>query len=270
MSRSVADWNLERLSARARDTLERIAGPHADGTPLDELAARHGLSKREVSLRMAELRSELDAQQHGATLRPLTGSEYEALKESIRAHGQQMPALVDPATGELLDGHHRRRACEELGLELKTEPYHGELHHDVALALNLVRRSVTPADRRRAVAAELMRDPQRSDRAVAAAVGVTHPTVALVRRELEQHGQVESLTTRIGADGKRQAASKPPRQEAEPQGRLDYIALELRSLSELEDRQHAHAQADRLVSEALRLAGLDQVADAFEAGRWWQ
>lgn len=287
MSRSVADWDLDRLSARARETLERIAGPHADGVTLEEIAEQLGLPKREISKRLGELRDELDAQhavKHGATVRALSDSEYETLKDSIRGHGQLVPALVDPATGELLDGHNRQRACAELDLELWTIPLRpsGDSAHDLALAINYVRRHLTSSDRRRAIAAELMLNPDRSDRQIAALVGTTHPTVAAVRRELERHGQVERFTTRVGSDGKRQVAAKArtaptssaPSEPGPDDGRLltrlDYIELELRALTELDDRSHAHAKADELVSEALRLAGLGKIAAAYQAGRWWQ
>lgn len=49
----------------------------------------------------------------------LSGAEYEALKQSIKDDGQLLPIIVNEE-GVILDGHHRYKACLELGLELKT------------------------------------------------------------------------------------------------------------------------------------------------------
>lgn len=45
----------------------------------------------------------------------LSSEEYAALKASIAEHGVLVPLEYDEA-GQLLDGHHRLRACQELGL----------------------------------------------------------------------------------------------------------------------------------------------------------
>lgn len=47
----------------------------------------------------------------------LTPSEYQALKESISSEGLIYPILVN-RQGIVLDGHHRLRACRELGIRL--------------------------------------------------------------------------------------------------------------------------------------------------------
>ena len=62
------------------------------------------------------------------------------------------------------------------------------------------------------VQAELKDRPQVSDRQIAKALGVSHPTVATARKELEENGQVVKFTTSTGADGKaypRQDERKP-------------------------------------------------------------
>jgi DNA methylase/ParB-like nuclease domain len=48
----------------------------------------------------------------------MSDREYEALKEDIRSHGQQEPIVLNQS-GVVIDGHHRLRACRELGLEPK-------------------------------------------------------------------------------------------------------------------------------------------------------
>ena len=46
---------------------------------------------------------------------PLLPSEYQALTESIRAHGVQVPVIVDE-NGAIIDGHHRDQIATELGV----------------------------------------------------------------------------------------------------------------------------------------------------------
>lgn len=48
-------------------------------------------------------------------LPPLTEAEYAALKADIAERGVEVPVVYDDA-GNVLDGHHRVRACEELGI----------------------------------------------------------------------------------------------------------------------------------------------------------
>lgn len=48
----------------------------------------------------------------------LTETEYKSLKESIKEYGLWIPILVN-IHGVILDGHHRFRACNELGVQLK-------------------------------------------------------------------------------------------------------------------------------------------------------
>ena len=61
----------------------------------------------------------------GNPLPDLQPAEFEALKASIRDHGQLEPVVVSagPAcAGEIGDGHHRQRACAELGIECERQP----------------------------------------------------------------------------------------------------------------------------------------------------
>src|SRR4030042_6109160 len=46
----------------------------------------------------------------------MTEEEFEALKTSIREEGQHYPIIANEDL-EVLDGHHRFRACTELGVE---------------------------------------------------------------------------------------------------------------------------------------------------------
>src|SRR4051812_43707008 len=59
----------------------------------------------------------------GASFQPmpaLTTEEYDALKTDIAARGVLVPVVVDQH-GRLLDGHHRRQAAIELGIDCPAE-----------------------------------------------------------------------------------------------------------------------------------------------------
>lgn len=81
-------------------------------------------------------------------LRDLKGEEYEALKADIAKRGVIIPIEVDAATGEVLDGFHRLRACRELGKEAPQveRDLGGESPIEYALKLNLLRRHMTAVD----------------------------------------------------------------------------------------------------------------------------
>lgn len=74
-------------------------------------------------------------------------SAYQALVEDISRHGQKEPVLV--LDGQVIDGRHRFRACEHLGLE----PWVREVGADegdplaLVLSLNLHRRHLTESQR---------------------------------------------------------------------------------------------------------------------------
>jgi len=68
--------------------------------------------------------------------------EFEQLKESIRTEGQHYPIIVSENL-EVLDGHHRFRACLELGIEPDFEVRHFEnklLEKKFVIEANLRRR----------------------------------------------------------------------------------------------------------------------------------
>ncbi len=71
--------------------------------------------------------------------RPLSEPDFEALKASIAKIGVQNPILVDE-NGTTLDGHHRRRACEELGVDCPQKVLTGLSEadkEDLAVTLNV-------------------------------------------------------------------------------------------------------------------------------------
>src|SRR6188472_2349551 len=59
-------------------------------------------------------------QEYASLVPELSKEEYESLKQSIKENGLWFPIVVNK-DGVILDGHHRYKACQELGI--KIEPY---------------------------------------------------------------------------------------------------------------------------------------------------
>lgn len=151
-------------------------------------------------------------------LPPLSDAEYEALREDIAQNGMRHPILVDEK-GKILDGHHRARIAAELGFKPEREVLGGlsEVEkRDVAFKMNIARRHMDTAGKRAAVTASLKADPQLSDRQHGRRTGVSHPTVAGIRAELEAAGRLESFTSRVSADGRERPATQPSQPEPQP------------------------------------------------------
>src|SRR5687767_14928753 len=55
-----------------------------------------------------------------ALVAPLTNDEYEKLKDDIQRHGLEEPIKVNSQM-VILDGHHRNKACQELGIPPRFE-----------------------------------------------------------------------------------------------------------------------------------------------------
>jgi len=77
----------------------------------------------------------------------LTEIELGMLRESIRRDGVQYPVLLD-GSGNIIDGHHRKQICDELGIECPTDTrdVDPETAERLAVTLNLARRQLTTAD----------------------------------------------------------------------------------------------------------------------------
>lgn len=162
---------------------------------------------------------------------PLSDDEYEALRADIATRGVLVPVEVDE-NGAILDGHHRHRACVELGITPPTVVRTGLSEaekHEHSLRLNLARRHVTQAQRRDLIRRELERDSGRSDRAIARLVGASHPTVAAVRREING---VVNPSTPGSADMDSQQAREWLDEVRATQRRMDGLAAEAEDLSQ--------------------------------------
>lgn len=135
---------------------------------------------------------------------PLSDDDFAALKADISARGVLIPVEYDDS-GNILDGHHRVKACTELGIEWPRFVRKGLTEDEKrthARQLNLARRHLDRAQKRDLIAEQLKETPEKSNRQVAVGLGVDHKTVAAVKSELEQTGEIPQLTKTVGADGK--------------------------------------------------------------------
>jgi len=148
-------------------------------------------------------------------LPPLSEEDYEALKADIAARGVQVPVEYDEH-GNILDGHHRVRACQELGIKdwprIVRVGLSEEEKIEHALALNFVRRHLSREQRQELVAR--LRQRGLSLRRIAELLGVHHDTI---REDLSGVGNPtpENPPEATGADGKTYPARQ--RTEAERQ-----------------------------------------------------
>ena len=147
---------------------------------------------------------------------PLSADEFSALKADIKARGVQVPIEYDES-GNVLDGHHRIKAVEQLkaeGAEIPAPPRiirkglsepEKRAH---ARTLNLARRHLDQAQKRAAIAAQIKDTPERSDRQIAVELGVDHKTVGAQRAELVNGGEIPHHATTTGKDGVTQPRAK--------------------------------------------------------------
>ena len=83
--------------------------------------------------------------EYASLVSELSPEEYESLKQSIKQeNGLYVPIIVNP-DGIILDGHHRYKACQELGIEPKilVREFKDKLDEQLfVIDCNLVRRQL--------------------------------------------------------------------------------------------------------------------------------
>jgi len=164
----------------------------------------------------------------------LSDEKYEILKADIKERGVQLPVEFD-TEGYVLEGHHRIRACWELGIDEypfvvrvgMTEKQ--KFTH--ARKQNIVRRQLSREQLNSMIDDELMQDSTRSDRQIAKELGVEDKDVASRRRFLEALGKIAKSEYRVGADGKTYAVGSARNTKQQQ------IQAELEAHPEKSDRQ---------------------------------
>ena len=167
-------------------------------------------------------------------LPPLSYEEFVALRDNIAVNGVLVPIIVDSdgPKRKIIDGSHRKKIAGELGYdcpEIVQDGLDEEEKRTLARALNLARRQLTTEQKRQLIADQLNETPDRSSRWIAKMLGVTHPTVASVRGEMESSGKIYHCSLREGTDGRWQPASKTlktvVRSPVERKARVEAVTL---------------------------------------------
>lgn len=156
---------------------------------------------------------------------PLSEDEYTELKADIRNRGVMVPIEFDE-DGNVLDGHHRLKACEELGItdypKIVRSGMTEEQKRTHARKLNMARRQLNREQKQQLIREQLRETPERSDRQIAGELGVSNPTVSATRKKMEEAGQLLKINSSIGADGKER-----PRQFGRKQSQREYTTEEI-------------------------------------------
>lgn len=147
-------------------------------------------------------------------LPPLAYEDFVALRDNIAINGVLVPILVDSRgpRRKIIDGSYRKAIADELGYEcpeIVEEGLTEDEKRTLARALNLARRQFSTDQKRELIADQLRETPERSNRWIGKQLGVSHPTVASVRGELETTGKVFQFERTIGEDGKARPAAMP-------------------------------------------------------------
>jgi len=214
-------------------------------------------------------------------LPPMPAGELEALAEDIRRHDLREPITL--LNGKVLDGRHRLRACEMVGVEPR---YHELTVADVpdptayVLSANLHRRHLNRSQRAMIAAkvlqqrerrrANLPAEPGRARDTVASALNVSSRTVAHARtvrekgsaeliRAVEMGGLAVSRAARI-------AESTPQREQWDEMYRhVNRGSLRSAILAALADREvHDVSQIILLVRTTIANADEEQVRRGLE------
>jgi hypothetical protein len=156
-------------------------------------------------------------------------------EDIVQTKGLRNPIIIyvgADGAEQLLDGRNRLVALERAGFKLVENgkfnyaavPHQrvsGVDPYDLAVSLNLHRRHLDGAAKRKFAAKLLVLRPGASDRQVAGMVGISHHTVATVRNELVGRGQIAHVETRTDTKGRKQPAGKPPKPKKGPAPALE-------------------------------------------------
>ena len=183
--------------------------------------------------------------------------EYRQFVESIRDTKETYNKfIIWTYEGKVLDGWHRYKACEELGVLTPTLPYNGQDPAGFVIRTNGLRRHLTPSQRSDAIVScvkwreggrpkTVSNDtvsgpddvPQEMGRAeMAAAVGVSEPTISRARARARAAEEPE------GSD--ELAEPRPPTKAERLEAERDALALDVQEkagrIDEMEDELQFH------------------------------
>jgi len=191
-----------RLDPVAPPSLRKAVRDTPPSTTTEQAMEPHTITDMEQGRAMA----------YHAAVRPLTDDEYALLKEDIAKRGIISPIIKD-AAGNIIDGFHRNKIAEELGLTdipiKQVDGTEAELQA-MAIALNVARRQLDAEDRRELVTQ--LRAQGQSTRQIAEQLGVDPKTVRNDLNVAEATGENSPVDRVTGKDGK----SRPARMTRKP------------------------------------------------------
>ncbi|MGO7568739.1 ParB N-terminal domain-containing protein [Rhizobium ruizarguesonis] len=155
----------------------------------------------------------------------MSESELRELGEDIKRNGLRMPIYMwapdkNSHNYQLVDGRNRLTAMELVGIRVlgkkgfddkqvrsaKILWYYGEQLDpwEFVVSANIHRRHLTQEQKRDLVAKLLKATPEKSNRQIAATIGVDHKTVGAVREEREARGEIPHVVTITDTKGRQQ------------------------------------------------------------------
>lgn len=157
---------------------------------------------------------------------PLSPEEYAELEADIKTNGVTCPIITDEE-GVIIDGHHRKKIADELGLDCPATVKSGlsvEAKRSMAFSLNLKRRHLNREQRRALIAESLKADPQLSNREHARRTGVSDKTVQKLREAAEESAEIPHFSRRVDPrTGNASQAAQHPRTTIPQQYDLDEL-----------------------------------------------
>jgi hypothetical protein len=145
-----------------------------------------------------------------ASIFPLMeGAEFDALVADIKEHGLCQPVVT--LDGLVLDGRNRLLACLKADIAPRFVNGDDWITDPAAyvISINIRRRHLTSKQREELFIKIIALAPEKSDRQIAASIGVDHKTVGAARAKGEELGSVPQLKKTVGKDGK----SRPPKRK---------------------------------------------------------
>lgn len=186
----------------------------------------------------------------------LSKDEYTKLRDDISKRGVMVPIEYDEL-GNVLDGHHRIRICQELGITDWPRFIRKGLTEDEkkshAIALNLARRHLSNEQRRPFW--EQMRQAGMTLEAIAKADGTVSPKT--VQRALDAVLSNDKTDKVTGKDGKKYPTKKKPRKK-----KTCYISEEAAKKAEKLPEKHKQAVllGEKSPTEASRDAKIENLS----------
>jgi N6-adenosine-specific RNA methylase IME4 len=98
-----------------------------------------------VATTAIQIKGDVKTDKYNNKIDPLTKDEYGLLKKSIAEHGLYHPITINQS-GDVLDGHHRLKACQELGIkpEFEVKVFEDELLEELfVIDTNIARRQLS-------------------------------------------------------------------------------------------------------------------------------